>query len=294
MAELSFLPCLDSDERAARCRADLWISRADAAQLGQSAVRIGEAGSYQRQDRRMVAIAEAVERSRAATLSIPPDAPLPDPPTPAVGETMVQVANETTMAAGRRLVQAGSRPLALNFANGIHPGGGFRSGARAQEEVLCRSSALYETLRGDPMYDAHRARPEPDSTSWCILSPDVPFFRTDDGTALDEPWPLSIITCAAPVAHRVGQPRSAQLLAQRIERVLAVAAAYGYTDLVLGAWGCGAFSNDPRRTAEDFRAALEGPFAGRFGQVVFAITDWSPGRRYLGPFCEVMSAGGHP
>jgi uncharacterized protein (TIGR02452 family) len=54
------------------------------------------------------------------------------------------------------LVESGHRALALNFVNGIHPGGGFLGGARAQEEVLCRSSALYQTLVNDPMYEAHR------------------------------------------------------------------------------------------------------------------------------------------
>jgi uncharacterized protein (TIGR02452 family) len=39
------------------------------------------------------------------------------------------------------------------LANGVQPGGGFLGGARAQEEVLCRSSALWHTLIGDPMYE---------------------------------------------------------------------------------------------------------------------------------------------
>ena len=59
--------------------------------------------------------------------------------------------------------------------------------------------------------------------------------------------------------------------------------------MVLGAWGCGAFANDPRRTAADFRQALEDDFKGVFSDVVFAITDWSPGRRSLGPFRDVLS-----
>jgi uncharacterized protein (TIGR02452 family) len=70
--------------------------------------------------------------------------------------------------------------------------------------------------------------------------------------------------------------------------VLAIAQAYGYDTLVLGAWGCGAFGNDAHRTARDFRAALEGPFSGAFVHVVFAVTDWSPERRFLGPFREVF------
>ena len=73
-------------------------------------------------------------------------------------------------------------------------------------------------------------------------------------------------------------------------KAVAIARAYGYTELILGAWGCGAFGNNPQRTASDFRNALEGEFAGVFSEVVFAITDWSPERRFLGPFRDVFSA----
>jgi len=207
----------------------------------------------------------------AAKRSIPPDAALPAPPPRRFRTTAVELTNETTLGAARRLTDAGETPLALNYANGIHPGGGWLHGARAQEEVLCRSSALEETLHGDPMYAAHARRPDPDSTDWVILSPDVPVFRTDDGAPLAQPWLLSIVTSAAPVAYVLGQPRSSDLLARRIRRVLAVAHAYGYASLVLGAWECGAFANDPDRTASDFRAALESDFRGAFQHVVFGI-----------------------
>ena len=66
--------------------------------------------------------------------------------------------------------------------------------------------------------------------------------------------------------------------------VLAIARAYDHAVLVLGAWGCGAFGNDPHRTAADFRHAHENDFTGAFSDIVFAITDWSPERRFLGPF----------
>jgi uncharacterized protein (TIGR02452 family) len=279
------LPCLDSTAHAERCRFDLALSRERAAQLGQSALVAIEHGVYANRARRPVDWAEAVAAAIAAKRSLPPDAALPPPPVPSRHETRVQVVNATTLVAAKRLIEPGERVLALNFANGIEPGGGFLHGARAQEEVLCRSSALYATLRGDPMYEAHRQRPLQDSTDWAILSPDVPVFRSDDGTPLDAHWPLSFLTCAAPYAPGVGQPRAGDLLQQRIVRVLAIARAHGYTALVLGAWGCGAFGNDPYRTARDFHDALM-VHAGVFSQVVFAVADWSPERRFLAPFAK--------
>jgi uncharacterized protein (TIGR02452 family) len=230
-----------------------------------------------------------VQAACSAKVSIPPHMSLPANISASFPETRIQVTNETTLGASRRFVESGLKPLALNFANGTHPGGGFLRGARAQEEALCRSSALYQTLVGDQMYEEHRQRPRPDSTDWAIFSPDVPVFRMDDGIALEQPWPLSFITCAAPYAPAIGQPESGDLLARRIQRVLAIAQAYGYSALVLGAWGCGAFANDVERTAVDFQQTLENEFSGTFADIVFAITDWSSERRFLGPFREVFA-----
>ncbi len=53
-------------------------------------------------------------------------------------------------------------------------------------------------------------------------------------------------------------------------------------------WGM-AFGNDPHRTAINFRQALENDFCGAFSDVVFAITDWSEERKYLGPFRDVFN-----
>ena len=289
MATLKLLPCLDSPEMALARRRELYIPRDVAASLGRSAVEMARAGCYVTETGQTVDWHDEVRAACAAKVSIPPDADLPVRHQTLFPETRVQVSNETTLQASRRLVEQGLRPLALNFANGIHPGGGFLHGARAREEVLCRSSALYATLVGDPMYKYHRERPRPDSSDWAIYSPDVPVFREDDGTELERPWLLSFLTCAAPYAPVIGQPESGDLLRRRIVRVLAIASSHGHHALVLGAWGCGAFDNDPYRTAADFRRALETDFRGCFSDVVFAITDWSPERRYLGPFRDAFS-----
>ena len=290
MSKLHILSCLDFEQMAASRRQDLNIPRDVAVALGRSAVEAARTGLYVTRTGSEVVWREAVQAACAAKLSIRPDAVLPNNARLTFTETKVQVTNETTFGASRRLAERGLRPLALNFANGIQPGGGFLNGARAQEEVLCRSSALYQTLIDDPMYDEHRKRPLPDSTDWAIYSPDVPVFRTDDGTELQHPWPLSFITCAAPYAPTIGQPQAGDLLQKRIHRVLAIARSYGHTALVLGAWGCGAFENDPYRTARDFRQALENDFSGAFAEIIFAITDWSPERKFLGPFRDVFAA----
>ena len=59
---------------------------------------------------------------------------------------------------------------------------------------------------------------------------------------------------------------------------------------VAGAWGCGAFRNDPVLAAETARAALLSPrFAGAFDRVVFAIPDvGKQGKANLAAFREVF------
>ncbi len=270
-------------------RAELAIPRERAAELGESAVAAIDSGEYVAWSGSVVDWSQHIQTAYLNKVTISPEEQLPERASPSFPETLVTVTNQTTLGAARDLVQGGRKSLALNLANGIIPGGGFLRGARAQEETLCRSSALYKTLVDDPMYGAHALRPLPDSTDWAIYSPDVPVFRRDDGTTLEEPWLLSVLSCAAPYAPHVGQPESGDLLEKRIHRVLSIARAYGYSTLVLGAWGCGAFKNDPVRTAQDFKRALEGDLDGAFNEVVFAIADWSPDRRFLGPFREVFS-----
>ena len=87
----------------------------------------------------------------------------------------------------------------------------------------------------------------------------------------------------------------------RIRKVLAVGLAHGHLDIVLGAWGCGAFGNDPELIAKLFGDALRGPFAGCYRRVIFAVTDWSSeqrfidrSRRSLAQRWEVTPANGTP
>ena len=69
-----------------------------------------------------------------------------------------------------------------------------------------------------------------------------------------------ISNLCSPHAPAIGQPESGDLLKSRIHRVYEIASAFDHDSLVLGAWGCGAFSNDPQRTAMDFKIFLNKNF----------------------------------
>lgn len=271
------------------------MPRDRAKQLGRETVEILKQGSYRTAGGRTVAIRDLVQRAVDGTQSYPPDASLPNVHSE-VKATRIEVENETTLVVGRRLVDQGQRVVALNFASAKHPGGGFLSGARAQEESLARSSGLYACLVDQPMYDYHRALGDAMYTNYAIYSPDVPILRTDDGTLLDTPWLCSFITSPAvnaKIALQQDASRGSEIrdaMRERIRKVLAIAAVHGHDTLVLGAWGCGAFGNDGQDIAALFHEALTGSFNGMFEHVVFAITDWSSDRQFIGPFQRVFDS----
>jgi uncharacterized protein (TIGR02452 family) len=197
----------------------------------------------------------------------------------------VEVTTETTFEAARRLVldEGVCSVVALNYASARNPGGGFLGNARAQEEALCRASALYPCLL--PQTEYYRANRRQDSflyTDHIIYSPEVPFFRSDDMELLEQPVSVSVITAPAPNRGEAARrdpdcvPAVRVALARRSEAILAVAAAHGHRTVVLGAWGCGVFRNDPTEVAAAFHGALLLPrFAGVFARVVFAVSSQS-------------------
>ena len=83
--------------------------------------------------------------------------------------------------------------------------------------------------------------------------------------------------------------RLEEALSERAHRVLVVAHDHGHRNLVLGAWGCGVFRNDPGFVAATFRDLLAGPFAGAFDLAVFAILDRTREQRVFEPFCAAFT-----
>lgn len=62
-----------------------------------------------------------------------------------------------------------------------------------------------------------------------------------------------------------------------------------YTNLVLGAWGCGVFGNDPRLVADVFAKALNGKYKDVFKRVSFSIYDKTEEQSTLKAFREILS-----
>ena len=271
------------------------IDRDLAVQLGEEAVAISKAGQYVG-PAGLVGISTEVKACVQASVHYAADHAHPSP---AVGPhtTTYEVTNETTLSAHRRHLAKGHKVVSLNFASATQPGGGFLTGARAQEEYLCRSSALYLAIKDSQMYAYHRREGHKRYSDAMIYSPDVPVFRDDEHELLPKPYLASFITSAAPLTkhlHPEELTLVADILRKRIWKILTVAQAHGHDSLVLGAWGCGAFGNDGNQVAALFKWALAEDFKGAFKEVTFAIVDTSSEKKFIGPFAECFLKPAEP
>jgi uncharacterized protein (TIGR02452 family) len=277
------------------------VNREQRAALAQKTVEILKAGAYSLPDGTSVSLAALQQACEAATCRYLPQqldelreqqrALLAD----LVGArpAVVELHNETTLQGISRLAGAGAESIAaLNFASANNPGGGFLSGSQAQEESLARSSGLHDSLmKAWSFYEHHRAQAKPVYTDALILSPDCPVFRDDAGDLLPQPMLVSFISGAAPNAGAIAksmpqeQPNIPAILLRRAANVFALAAQQGHRHLVLGAWGCGVFRNDPAMVAETLaRLLFVDGWIRCFERVRFSVLDTSPASEVFGAF----------
>jgi uncharacterized protein (TIGR02452 family) len=167
----------------------------------------------------------------------------------------------------------------LNFASAKNPGGGFLGGASAQEESLARSSNLYDTqIKDKTMYDFNRNQSSFLYSDYMIYSPNVLFWNDDKGDYFEKPLTADVITAPAPNKGAMLQHNRKEEIAkaevvfkERMDKVLAIALKQNIETLILGAWGCGVFRNEPKDVALLFKEIIAEKYAGAFKKIVFAI-----------------------
>lgn len=178
--------------------------------------------------------------------------------------------------------------LVLNMANPVHPGGGVRNGARAQEEDLCRCSSLLISLESKEArryYNYNRSLNTYMGSDALMITPKVEIIRDEKGELLDETVVVSVLTAAAPMVSRglegMNNSDYEKMVLSRITSMLKCVAYLDYHNLVLGAWGCGAFANDAHVISDIFYKALKGlEYNGLhekdlFRRIDFAVLDRS-------------------
>lgn len=188
----------------------------------------------------------------------------------------------------------GRKVCVHNFASATNPGGGVTKGSSAQEECLCRCSTLYFNLNTSDMwagfYSPHRNAQDPLHNDDCIYTPNVTVFKTDTAEPKLMPeadwYQVNVITCAAPNLRlmpsnamnsgdgmkqvKLADKDLYNLHVKRLSRIMEVAVAGGNEVVVLGAFGCGAFENNPEVVARASKEVVA-KYAGCFEVIEFAI-----------------------
>ena len=204
-------------------------------------------------------------------------------------QTEIIVENLDSVSAVLKYTDDTSKTAVLNFSSYKNPGGGFLAGSRAQEECLCHESFLYNVLKEfqNSFYDKNCLDKNKGLyTNKGMYSPDIYFIRDNKTVKCD------VITCAAPNKttaqkyQNVSEDENYGALSSRVKFVLDIAALNNVDTLILGAYGCGVFGQDPYEVADLFKVFLR-KYHTCFKKVIFAIPEGKDGN--LKAFQEIFA-----
>jgi len=158
----------------------------------------------------------------------------------------------------------GDHNAVLNMASYKRPGGGVSWGAKAQEEGLFRCSNL-----GLCISKSHY----PLRHTEALYTTGAVFFK-DFNYNKQQAITCDVITCAAINLRKenLSEQDYLSITETKIRFIIKLAARNYVENLILGAWGCGVFANDPTFIANIFKKVLdEDEGAKVFNNVIFAV-----------------------
>lgn len=218
--------------------------------------------------------------------------------------TVTGCINADCMDVAEALLKQGYKPAILNLASAKRPCGGWDAGMAAQEESLCFSSNLSQSLYqyGDPKYKNVRDSGVPlkeigyphDINYGGIYTPDVTFFRNNSAkyyTLREKPFRCDVITVAGlsfngrtdysyadEMSYRSESggftPEGEEIMLNKIRTIFRMGVEHGRDALLLGALSCGAYKCPPSEVARQFRIIMDEPeFKNKFKLLIFAILE---------------------
>lgn len=174
----------------------------------------------------------------------------------------ITVENIDTVSAAIKYNQG--RTAVLNMASYKRPGGGVARGARAQEESLFRCSNLTNIISQD-LYPLN-----PDE---CLYTSDAVFFKDFHYNQIPD-FKCDVITIAAfNLSNMDMLPTTYESVTKnKIRLMCCIPSIYGVRNLILGAWGCGVYGNDPNVISSFYSSILKDEgYSSLYDKVIFAI-----------------------
>lgn len=258
--------------------------------------------------RQDIGLFQSVEHSKENTKVIT-DAQTEENKCDAEGRLCVTVTQQKTLDAAAEFHRSDefAKTAVLNFASAIVPGGGVVFGSTAQEEYLCRCTTLYPCIFDDKVHDDYYGFHKNN----CVNGTERPFLYSDrliytpdvvvikDGVNIiperlnvSDRFTVNVITCAAPnlrmdVYNKVTKEELFDIHVKRARAILSTARDNGNAYVVLGAFGCGAFKNNPEVVAKAYKKVLC-EFKGVFKEIRFAVYDASTKKENYTVFNEIL------
>lgn len=165
--------------------------------------------------------------------------------------------------------------VVMNFANRHHQGGGYLQGAGAQEEDLMRVMPI--------MYPSFSKVNYPFKPDTVLVTPNLTIMRDSDNDykfmSRNEQRVVSVVSAAAQdLRIDSGEEFDEACVRRTLKNMYcAISDKIPNADtLILGAWGCGAFYNDPQIMASIMNE-INYQYGGQFKHIVFSIP---PGHNY--------------
>lgn len=204
---------------------------------------------------------------------------------PGAYPTTIHVKDQDCLYAAEEMSRRGLNPLVLDMACNTHFGGGYLTGAKAQEEECCRRSTL--SVAVDTQHGVQKTQFYPltkHSAAAGLHVPAVTVFRSGNDQNyryLDHPFNVSFGIYAAKnrpsLDYSSGKPRmsdeDAADLREKIRGFFHMAYCMGHDSVVFGALGCGAYRNPPEQVAEIAFDVIKHEFAHCFKEITIAIKD---------------------
>lgn len=249
--------------------------------------------------------------------------------------TDISIVNEDCLVVAESMTRKYGSSCVLNMANQFEVGGDYLNICKlGQEESLIKRTNLLDSLiqldgvrKGNAsnpyqyaLTSGHGIGPDDQNKGFgeltCLYSPNITVTHLDTDTMTPvEPFLINIISSAAYnlADHSASLTRELWLAGTVLKVInqLRTAKANGQRHFILGAFGCGAFFNDPVEMAEIYYAAIhEYEFQGCFDSICFAIkkthsnenyeafmnvfytSDYKPLMNVLSPVFAMMSS--HP